>query len=78
MVTEGGIVLEQALSYITSHVAKGLSLYPQKGCLQAGADADAVLLDKDWNIDMVTAMGKVMVQNGKPVVWGTYEPKSFG
>lgn len=75
MVTEAGLLLEEALPYITSHVAKGLDLYPKKGCLKAGADADTVLLDEDWNIDTVTAMGKIMVQDGKPVVWGAYEPK---
>jgi allantoinase len=39
------ITLEQALRYISSQPARLFKLYPQKGTLQPGADADLILYD---------------------------------
>lgn len=73
MVTEEGIALEAALPFITSNVAKALALYPRKGAVQAGSDADLVLLDQDLNINGVIARGRCMMLDGEVLVKGTFE-----
>lgn len=65
LVQQENVPLEEALPLITCNVAKGLEIYPQKGCLAADSDADIVLLDKELNIHSVLAKGKVMVENGQ-------------
>ncbi|WP_064091775.1 beta-aspartyl-peptidase [Rossellomorea aquimaris] len=68
-----GIPLETAIRVITSNPAKILKL-KQKGHIEVGKDADLVLLDKKTlNIDTVYAKGKLMVENRKAVVKGTFE-----
>jgi beta-aspartyl-dipeptidase (metallo-type) len=72
-VLEGGIPLETALRVITQNPATILKLN-QKGTIVIGKDADLVFLNKeDYTIDTVMAMGKVMVENGKAIVKGTFE-----
>ena len=73
MVTQEGIALETALPFITSNVAKALALYPRKGAVQAGSDADLVLLDQDLNINGVIARGRCMMLDGEVLVKGTFE-----
>lgn len=67
-----GIPLEVAIRVITANPAAVLKL-PQKGRIEAGRDADLVLLDDSLEIDTVISMGKVMVENRLPVVKGTFE-----
>jgi hypothetical protein len=38
-----------------------------------GADADLVALTPDGRARHVWAKGRLMVWDGKPVVWGTFE-----
>ena len=68
------IPLEIAIRALTCNPAKILKL-KTKGKIEAGMDADLCLLNKDIDIDMVIAKGKIMVQNQKPVVFGTFEKK---
>lgn len=74
MIKEGGISLEEALTYITSNVADALEM-SQKGRIEEGRDADLILLNHDLAIDTVIAMGNTMMQDGYLKAWGTYEPK---
>nr|WP_251040696.1 beta-aspartyl-peptidase [Bacillus sp. ISL-45] len=67
-----GIPLEVAIRVITANPAAVLKL-SQKGRIEAGREADLVLLDDNLEIDTVIAMGKVMVESGRPVVKGTFE-----
>ncbi len=69
----GAVTFEEGLRLITSNVAKILKIFPQKGILAAGSDADLVLLDKRLTITKVVARGRLMVDNGMPVVKGTFE-----
>lgn len=70
---EEGIPIAQALQVITSNPAQVLKL-EQKGTIQKGKDADLVLLDKTTlEIQTVIAMGQIMVQDGVPIVKGTFE-----
>ncbi len=67
------IPLETALKVITSNPAHILKLH-RKGKIEAGFDADLVLLDKDTlEIEMVFAKGKMMVEDRKAIVIGTFK-----
>ncbi len=58
-VLEDGIPLEQALQVITSNPANILKL-TGKGHIIEGYDADILLLDEDFNLVHVMALGKLM------------------
>ncbi len=73
LVKEEGLSLSDALKVVTLNTARSLKLYPQKGILQRGSDADIVVLDKDLNIEYVFAKGKCMVREGQIVVKGMFE-----
>ena len=73
MVNELDFRMEDALAYVTSNVAKGLEVYPRKGCISEGSDADLLLLDENMDIDTVVANGRVMVENKEILVYGSYE-----
>ena len=73
MVNELDFTVEDALVYLTSNVAKGLEVYPRKGCVAEGSDADLLLLDENLDIDTVIANGKVMIENKEILVYGSYE-----
>lgn len=72
-VRENIISLSEAISLISHNVAKLLGLFPEKGLIAPGSDADLVLLDKDLNIDTVFARGRLMVKDGLAVVKGNFE-----
>ncbi|KPU45351.1 isoaspartyl dipeptidase [Oxobacter pfennigii] len=68
------IPVDTALMPLTSNPADVLKLSNKKGRIQPGLDADIILMNKeDLSIDTVIAKGKVMVKEGKPVVFGTFE-----
>ncbi|PFH88565.1 beta-aspartyl-peptidase [Bacillus sp. AFS088145] len=72
-VIDEGIPLEVALQVITSNPAQVLKL-PHKGNLKPGNDADIVMLNQDTlEIETVIALGKKMVEEGIPIVKGTFE-----
>jgi beta-aspartyl-dipeptidase (metallo-type) len=56
-----GLHFEQALQVSTSNPADILKL-PGKGYIREGYDADILLLDKDFNIVHLMAMGKMMAR----------------
>ena len=68
-----GMDLAEALTYATSNVAKVLELYPKKGCVAEGSDADILLLDADLTMNAVIANGTVMMKDGVIIKKGTYE-----
>jgi len=68
----GGIDLENSLIPFTSSPAKRLKL-TGKGQIKEGFDADLLILDKKLNIKYVIAKGKIMVENYKQTVLGTFE-----
>lgn len=68
-----GIPLEIALQVITSTPAQVLKL-SHKGNITSGNDADIVLLNQETlEIETVFALGRKMVENGIPIVKGTFE-----
>ena len=66
--------LEIVLRAVTSNPAK-IFKFKNKGRIEKGFDADICLLNENLDIDTVIAKGKIMVQNKKPVVLGTFEGK---
>jgi len=69
------IPLETAIRAITSNPAKILKL-KNKGRIEKGYDADLCILEGNTlDIDTVIAKGVIMVQDKKPVVYGTFEEK---
>ncbi|WP_053363186.1 beta-aspartyl-peptidase [Bacillus sp. FJAT-27251] len=71
-VIEESIPLETAIRVITQNPAAILKL-KQKGVIEEGKDADIVLLDRDFEIDTVFAMGQLMVKGKRAIVKGTFE-----
>ncbi len=65
MVQKEGYPLEKAILPVTANVAKALQIYPAKGVLAAGCDADITLMDGDMNIMDVYAGGKCMLRGGQ-------------
>lgn len=75
MVQKENIAITDAIKIITSNIAKFTKLYPRKGCLANDSDADILVLDKDLQLQHVWARGTHMVENGKPIVFGTFEKR---
>ena len=73
MVQECKMPLEEALCFMTSNTARSLELYPRKGCVCVGADADLLLLDEQMDLEMVMAGGKLLMQDHVLLKKGTYE-----
>ncbi len=66
------VPLEKALSVVTSNVADILALQ-QKGRVEVSGDADLVLINDDFEIEYMCAMGQMMVQEKQLLKKGTYE-----
>ena len=75
-VLHNGLPLEVALRTITSNVANVLRL-KNKGSIRVGYDADLVALDQALQVQDVWALGKCMVRNKQPEVWGTFEKRFY-
>ncbi len=72
-VFEQNVPLEIALRAITLNPARILKL-AGKGKIEAGFDADLCLLDETTlELNSVICKGKVMVENKRPVVFGTFQ-----
>lgn len=72
IVLEEKVPPESAIKTITSNVAQILKL-KSKGRLIAGGDADILILQKNYTISDVIAMGVPMVVDTKAIFKGTYE-----
>ena len=65
LVKEGGMSLSQALPYVTANAAKRLKIYPDKGALAAGSDADLLVLDEELSLCDVMTKGKYRMKGGE-------------
>lgn len=70
---KGHVPMEEALKLLTTNVAANLNLQGKKGCIAVGADADLVELTDDLTVNRVWAKGRLMVEDGKAIVKGTFE-----
>mgnify|MGYP000846741434 CR=1 FL=1 len=73
LVKEEKLALSDALKPLTINPAKCLKLYPKKGAIRIGSDADIVVLDKSMDIEHVFAMGRTMIKNKDIITKGLYE-----
>jgi len=73
MVQENNMTITESLPYFTTNVSKALGIYPQKGTIIEGSDADIVMLNKDLEMEYVIARGKILMEKGKIIKKGTYE-----
>ena len=73
LVLNGGLALSEALAFFTSNPAKALELFPKKGCVAPGADADLLLMGEALFLDTMIAGGRIMMEAGELLVKGTYE-----
>ncbi len=71
-VTDEKMELQDALKVVTSNVADILWLR-NKGRIEANKDADIVLIDNDFSIKHLIAMGELMVENSEIIKKGSYE-----
>ncbi len=71
-ILEEGIAVQDALQVITANPARFLKL-ENKGGIAVGADADLLLLDRNYDIDTVIAAGKILMRRSKLLVKGTFE-----
>lgn len=71
-VTIEKVELQDALQPFTSNVAKILKLQ-NKGQIVTDNDADFVLLDKNYQIVHLSAMGNMMIKDGNMLRKGSYE-----
>lgn len=72
LVFDYSLSFSQALAFATVHSAKSLGLYPQKGCIAPGSDADLLLFDDTLHLEAVIAGGVLLMEDGFPKK-GTYE-----
>lgn len=73
LVLGGHLDLEGAVRLASTNPARHLRLYPRKGSISVGADADLVVLTEDLAIEKVFAGGRLMVEYGSAVVKGVFE-----
>lgn len=67
-IKEYGIPAEMVLKTATENVARVLKIYPAKGTLAPGSDADILFIDKQTFMpDMLLSKGAFKVKGGKPV-----------
>ncbi len=55
---------ETVIRLVTENVAKVLKLYPQKGTLREGSDADLLITDKNYKVSKLFCLGKLMIDEG--------------
>jgi len=71
-VVKENLALESALPTVTSNVADILKL-PEKGRIAVGRDADLLLIDAEFRVVHLCAMGSLMLRDGQLLRKGYYE-----
>jgi beta-aspartyl-dipeptidase (metallo-type) len=73
-VRDKGIDFPTVIKIATENPAKVLKLYPKKGCLRPGSDADVLVLkEADLSQFRVLAQGEIVVEERKAVKKGRFE-----
>ncbi len=70
---EEGFGLDTAVRLAATNPARHLRLYPRKGNIAKGSDADIVVLNDDHTVEKVIARGRLMVDHGKALAKGVFE-----
>ena len=73
-ILETKIPIAAAIKTVTSNAAGILGMYPAKGCLAAGSDADILVVNKKgFTLDKLLVRGEMLADNGKSLVKGRFE-----
>ena len=73
IVLKENLPLETAIRVVSTNAAKSIGMYPRKGGIQEGQDADLILLVKDLEIDSVYAKGVLAAKNGVSLLHTAFE-----
>ncbi|NMA93887.1 MAG: amidohydrolase family protein, partial [Clostridiales bacterium] len=73
LIENEGISKEAAISFFTKNPASLLQKEGIKGELKEGADADILVLGKDYDVSALWAKGEQLVAEGRPLVKGRFE-----
>lgn len=65
-VLQAGLPPETAFRFVTENPAKILRLYPKKGIIREGSDADILVTDKNYNVRFLIGMGKILYRADHP------------
>ena len=65
LVCGGAMALEAFLPFVTRNTAESLDLFPRKGAIAPGADADLLLLDQSLHVASTMARGRWMLREGE-------------
>ncbi len=65
--------LEKALLPVTKNIAAALGLYPKKGCLATGSDADIQLIDDSLTLTTLFANGQCMMRDNEILAKAYFE-----
>lgn len=68
-----GMPPEEAIVLGSRHPAQRLGLFPRKGSLEVGGDADIVVAGEDWDIEDVYLGGRLGLERGEPVLRSLFE-----
>lgn len=63
MMNATGATIDELVKMTSSNAAKELGIYPQKGSLSLGSDADITVLDKNYNVLLTLCRGKLCYLN---------------
>lgn len=72
-VLDAKLNFSSVISLATINPAQTLKLYPQKGCLRPGSDADILVLNQDISLYRLLAKGEVLLKDQKAIRKGKYE-----
>lgn len=72
-IVESGESIEEVLKVYTSNVAEVLKLDKEVGKISEGYFANILVLDENLELDSVISRGRVMMEDKKIIVSGTYE-----
>ena len=70
---KAGVPVEKAIRICGENPARANGLFPKKGCIRPGSDADLVILDEEFLVDRVLVRGHKLVLYAKALVKGTFE-----
>ena len=73
-ILEAKIPADLAIKTVTANVAAVLRMFPAKGRLAPGSDADILVVDRDkFTFDKLLVRGELLADNGKPLIKGRFE-----
>lgn len=63
-ITEKQFNPEEIFPLVTENAAKRINQYPKKGTLSEGSDADIIIMNKNYKIEKLFTLGKLVIDNG--------------